>query len=158
MHAQTALANWMVAACGESNTPCLKNSHTNTKKFSFTSDMSLVLPKLWLKFVRHLLEKTAIFARSFLYLARTTLGTTAGAKIALPLWRQWGKVVCYKCHVCGAATPTSKNAINEWINELHYYDHSIAWMSSASWAVFGSLFHISACHCSISRLKLACFE
>ena len=80
MHAQTARANWMVAACGEGNTPCLKNPHTNTKKFSFMSDMSLVLPNLWLKSVRRLLEWTAIFTIIFLYLARTRLGTTACAK------------------------------------------------------------------------------
>ena len=68
MHVQTAHANWMVEACGESNTPCLKNPRTNTKKFSLTSDTSLVLRNLQLKFVQYLLKGTAIFAISSLYL------------------------------------------------------------------------------------------
>ena len=158
MHTQTAHANWMVAACNESNTLCLKNPHTNTKKFSFTSGTTLVLSNLWLKSVWCLLVKTAIFAISSLYLARTTFGTTACAKNSSSVVITVRKGGCYKCLVCGAATPTTKNAINEWINELHYYDCLIGCKSSASWAVFGSLFRISACHCSFSRPKLTCFE
>ena len=161
MHTQTAHANWMVAACDESDTPCLKNPHTNTKKFSFMSDMSLVLPNLWLKSVRRLLthcKRTAIFAISSLYLARTTFGTTTCAKNSSSVVTTVRKVVCYKCPVCGAATPATENAINEWINKLHYYDCLIACMNSASWTVFRSQFHIFACHCSFSRLKLTCFE
>ena len=162
LHKEKALPlilwKYMVAACGESNsnTPCLKNPHTNTKKFSFTSDMSLVLPNLWLKSVRRVLKRTAIFVISSLYLARTMLGSAACAKNSSSV--VVGKAVCYKCPVCGAATPTTKNAIIKRINELYYYDHLITCISNTSWAVFGSWFHISACHCSFSRLKLTCFK
>ena len=53
---------------------------TATYPLKITSDTSLVLLNVWLKSVRRVLERTAIFAISSLYLAMTMLGTTACAK------------------------------------------------------------------------------
>ena len=54
-----------------------------------------------------------------LYLARTMLGTTACAKIALVLYDSKERWFVVKCLICVAATPTTKNTIND---ESQYYD------------------------------------